>query len=337
MGSVNKVILLGRLGADPELRYTGGGQPVANFRIATTERIKRNENWEERTEWHRVVVWGKLAENCSQYLSKGREVYVEGRLQTRQWNDQNGNTRYTTEIVAREVVFLSGGRQQNGPGQSAGPQAYLEALNRAGASLARSLVYAGVGASLLTLLGFFTGYVIQTRALGCWRSVDSLTLFLFALPSTVIGIGLVSLWNTPWTNLVYATPLIIILGYLAKYTALTSRICVAQFAQIPRSMEEAAQVAGVGWFHRVAFILAPLARRGLLGAWIVGYIFCFRDTGITMLVYPAGHDTLPVRIFTLMANGSQELIAALSVSRSRIRILTLWTWSTPASENLPRP
>ena len=123
MGSVNKVILLGRLGADPELRYTGGGQPVANFRIATTERIKRNENWEERTEWHRVVVWGKLAENCSQYLSKGREVYVEGRLQTRQWNDQNGNTRYTTEIVAREVVFLSGGRQQNGPGQSAGPQA----------------------------------------------------------------------------------------------------------------------------------------------------------------------------------------------------------------------
>ena len=197
--------------------------------------------------------------------------------------------------------------------QSAGTQAYLEALNRAGDSLLRSLVYAVIGATFLTVLGFLTGYLIQTKALRYWRSVDSMTIFLFALPSTVIGIGLISLWNTPWTNFIYGTPLIIILGYLAKYTALTSRISVTQLAQIPPSMEEAAQVVGAGWFRRMAFIVAPLARRGLFAGWIVGYIFSLRDTGITMLVYPAGHETLPVRIFTLMANGTPDLIAALCV------------------------
>ncbi len=189
--------------------------------------------------------------------------------------------------------------------------AYAEALDRAWDSLLRSLAYAAAGASLLAAVGFFTGYLIQTHALRCWRWVDSMTVFLLALPSTVIGIGLIGLWNTPWTALVYGTPAIILLGYVAKYTALTSRISVAQLALIPPSMEEAAQIAGAGWFRRMALIVIPLARRGLLAGWLVGYIFSLRDTGITMLVYPPGHETLPVRIFTLMANGSPELIAAL--------------------------
>ena len=154
--------------------------------------------------------------------------------------------------------------------QSGGTEAYIEALGRAGDSLLRSIVYASIGATLLTLLGFFTGYLIQTKALRYWRSVDSITIFLFALPSTVIGIGLISLWNRPWTNFIYGTPLIIVLGYLAKYTALTSRISLTQLAQIPPSMEEAAQVAGAGWFRRMIFIVAPLARRGLLAGWLVG-------------------------------------------------------------------
>lgn len=197
--------------------------------------------------------------------------------------------------------------------QSAGMDAYAEALNRAGDSLLRSLAYAVIGATLLVVLGFVTGYLIQTKALKCWRSIDSLTIFLFALPGTVIGIGLISLWNTSWTNFIYGTPMIVIIGYLAKYTALTSRITVTQLAQIPSSMEEAAQVAGAGWFRRIIFIVAPLARRGLLAGWLVGYIFILRETAITMLVYPAGHETLPIRIFTLMANGSPQLIAALCV------------------------
>ena len=197
--------------------------------------------------------------------------------------------------------------------ESAGPENYREAFARAGGSLGRSILYAVIGATLLTLLGFFTGYLIQHRALRYWRMVDTVTIFLFTLPATVIGIGLISLWNTPWTNLIYSTPAIILLGYLAKYTALSSRITAAQLTQISPSMEEAAQMAGAGWFRTVFLILVPLARNGLMAAWLVGYIFTMRDSSITMMVYPAGYETLPVRIFTLMANGSPELIAALCI------------------------
>ena len=106
---VNKVILIGRLGADPEVRYTTSGTAVVNISLATTERISVGEgSWEDKTEWHRVVAFGKTAENCGNYLSKGRQIYVEGRLQTRQWEDAQGVKRYTTEIVAREVQFLGG-------------------------------------------------------------------------------------------------------------------------------------------------------------------------------------------------------------------------------------
>ncbi len=114
-GSVNKVILIGRLGADPELRYTSSGTAVATLRMAT------NESWtgktgqkEERTEWHRIVLWAKLAELAGQYLSKGRQVYIEGRLQTRSWDDRDGNKRYTTEVVGNSMQFLGGPSERKG-------------------------------------------------------------------------------------------------------------------------------------------------------------------------------------------------------------------------------
>ena len=106
---VNKVILVGNLGADPEIRYTPSGAAVANFRMATTESWKDSDGQrQDRTEWHKIVVWGKLAELCGEYLAKGRMVYVEGKLQTRQWDDRDGNKRYTTEVQGREVTFLGG-------------------------------------------------------------------------------------------------------------------------------------------------------------------------------------------------------------------------------------
>ena len=113
---VNKVILIGNLGRDPELRYTQSGQAVANFSIATSENWNDKSSGErvERTEWHRIVAWGRTAELAAQYLSKGRTVYVEGRLQTRSWEDRDGNKRYTTEVVAQTVQFLSGGRGGGG-------------------------------------------------------------------------------------------------------------------------------------------------------------------------------------------------------------------------------
>lgn len=114
---VNKVILIGNLGADPEMRYSAGGTAVATFRVACNERFKSQDGeWQERTEWVRVVAFARLAEICGEYLKKGRQVYIEGRLQTRSWEDKDGQTRYITEVVAREMKMLGqrdgGGSQQ---------------------------------------------------------------------------------------------------------------------------------------------------------------------------------------------------------------------------------
>jgi single-strand DNA-binding protein len=125
-GSINKVILIGHLGADPETRFTQGGSAVTNFRMATSERFNdRSGQAQERTEWHRIVTFGKLAEICRDYLSKGRQVYVEGRIQTRSWDDKDGQKKYMTEIVAQTVTFLGGregggGRPQGGGGRPQG-------------------------------------------------------------------------------------------------------------------------------------------------------------------------------------------------------------------------
>jgi single-strand DNA-binding protein len=110
MASVNKVILIGNLGADPDVRFTGSGQSVARLRIATSERwTDKSGQKSERTEWHTVIVWGKQAELCKEYLSKGRQIYIEGRLQTREWTDKEGNKRYSTEVVAQRIQFLGAG------------------------------------------------------------------------------------------------------------------------------------------------------------------------------------------------------------------------------------
>lgn len=134
--SVNKVILVGRLGQNPEVRYTPSGAAVANFSIATSESwVDKGGQKQERTEWHRIVVWGKLAELCNQYLSKGRQVYIEGRLQTREWQDKSGQTKYTTEVQAQTVQFLG-----SGPNAGAGAGSQAPSMGAGGSG-------AGMGAS----------------------------------------------------------------------------------------------------------------------------------------------------------------------------------------------
>ena len=116
MGSVNKVILVGNLGRDAELRFTPGGAAVSTINMATTEVWNdKGGQRQEKTEWHRVVLWGKTAESLSEYLTKGKQIYVEGRLQTRQWDDKDGNKRYTTEIRADRIVLLGGGGGRGAP------------------------------------------------------------------------------------------------------------------------------------------------------------------------------------------------------------------------------
>ena len=121
---VNKVALIGYLGADPENRKTAAGHSVTTFRIATTDTwTDREGQRQERTEWHRIVVWGKQGDNCAKYLSKGRRVYIDGRLQTRSWEDDSGNKRYTTEVIASQVMFLDGGEKSAAAGAGKRPAA----------------------------------------------------------------------------------------------------------------------------------------------------------------------------------------------------------------------
>ena len=132
MSGVNKVILVGNLGGDPTMRYTPSGTAVANFNIATTERFTNRSSGERdsRTEWHRVVAWGRLAEICNQYLKKGKQIYVEGRLQTRNWEDQSGNKRYTTEVIANNMVMLGrAGESGDMPDQDFPPDDFQQAPN----------------------------------------------------------------------------------------------------------------------------------------------------------------------------------------------------------------
>jgi single-strand DNA-binding protein len=121
MSSLNKVMLIGRLGRDPEVRYTPDGAPVANFSIATGEFwVDKSGTRQERTEWHNIVAWNKLADLSKRYLVKGRQVFVEGRLRTREWDDRDGNKRRTTEVVASQMVLL--GSRPEGMEPSAAPQ-----------------------------------------------------------------------------------------------------------------------------------------------------------------------------------------------------------------------
>jgi single-strand DNA-binding protein len=123
--SVNKVTLIGHLGKDPELKYTPNNVPVATFSVATTERFKdRDGNWQDRTEWHNIVAWQRTAEIAHEYLKKGRQVYIEGRLQTRSWDDKNtGEKKYRTEVVVTDMVLLGGARETEGAPSRSRPAA----------------------------------------------------------------------------------------------------------------------------------------------------------------------------------------------------------------------
>ena len=188
------------------------------------------------------------------------------------------------------------------------PGALAEAWQRAGDAALRSLAWAAIGACLLTLVGGLLGYAAERRALPLVRGADGLALLLFATPPTVLAIGLVALWNRGATAWLYATPAVVVLGTLGQLAAVPSRLTASAIAAIPVRLEEAAALAGARWSRRMLGIVVPLAAPGLAAAWLASFLFCLRDLGIAMIVYPPGADTLPVRTFTLMANGPPPLV-----------------------------
>lgn len=120
---LNRVMLIGNLGADPEMRQTAGGS-VCKFRMATSHRVKEGDTWVDKSEWHRVVCFGKLAENVQKFCQKGKQVYVEGRIQTQKWQDKDGKDQYTTEIIAQEIKFLGGKKEETSGGYSSSGGGY---------------------------------------------------------------------------------------------------------------------------------------------------------------------------------------------------------------------
>ena len=183
-----------------------------------------------------------------------------------------------------------------------------DAMQRAGASIVRSVIYSAIAATILMALGFLLAHLTRDRG---QRLVNFLTLALFAIPGTVLSIGLVRLWNSPMTWLIYTTPVLLILGYTAQYCAVTTRLSLAGFFLIPKTFDEAARLSGASWTQRLFRIFVPLSNRTLICAWLAAYILCLRDVPLALMAAPPGGDPLPARILTLMANGAPPLIASL--------------------------
>ncbi len=199
----------------------------------------------------------------------------------------------------------------------------MQAVQKAWNPLWHTLFFAFFAASALVVFGFLLGYLVNYRLFSWWRFVDMGVMFLFALPATVFGISLILFWNRPWSDFVYATPLIVLLALVGKYLALTMKVTQIKLRQIPNSFVEVAALLGASWHQRWRYILLPMLKETLMIAWLVGFIFSLRESTLTMLLYPAGWETLPVYIFTQMANGDPHIIAGLSLIMIVVMVLAL--------------
>ena len=190
---------------------------------------------------------------------------------------------------------------------------FREALSLSLIPLAHSVAFALAGAFALTVLGFFGGYILAYRLTFFNRLFDAVLLWLFILPPTVVGIALILFFNTPALDIVYTTPLIIVVGIGVKYLFLPTKILQTSLLHLPSAYCEAAELLGADWRARLRHIVIPLSRRALAAAFAVGYLFSLRETAITLLVHPPGDATLPVAIMTRMANGHPAVTASLCV------------------------
>ena len=190
-------------------------------------------------------------------------------------------------------------------------QSFFIAIKKASVPLLRSFIYAGLGATLLAFFGFLSAYIITYKTTRLYSIFNGSIIFLFILSSTVIGISLILFWNRPYTNFIYGTAVIILIGYLVKYLLLSTKIIEIKLRQISPSLLDSAKLSGASWLQILWFILLPLSSESIIVAWFIGFIFSLRESTITMLVSPAGSATLPIYILTQMANGKDAIIASL--------------------------
>ncbi|MDR4509824.1 MAG: iron ABC transporter permease [Candidatus Brocadiaceae bacterium] len=192
---------------------------------------------------------------------------------------------------------------------------YRDAFPMAKKGVINSVLFGCIGASVLTVIGFFLGYASEKTR---WKGKQEMASFIwifFAIPATIVGVGLIKLWNRPdgFFPLIYGSLWIIIMGYVIRFTPLASRIMANFFRNIPQSMEEAGVITGASWFRTISSIIVPLQKNGILATWVIIFIFCIGELGTTILVYPPGHETLPIALFTVMANSPEDIVSALTV------------------------
>lgn len=193
--------------------------------------------------------------------------------------------------------------------------AYYDAFYLAKNSITNTTLFGALGATFLTIAGLFLGYLSEKVQSGLRNSIALFIWIFFAVPATVIGVGLIKLLNRPADifQFIYGTLVIVIFGYGARFLPLSSRIMANYFKQIPHSLEEAAAVAGASWFKTLGNILLPLQGYGIIATWLICFMFCVGELGTTILVYPPGHETLPITLFTIMANSPAKIVSALAV------------------------
>ncbi|RLB57173.1 MAG: hypothetical protein DRJ42_01250 [Deltaproteobacteria bacterium] len=194
----------------------------------------------------------------------------------------------------------------------AGASGMADALDWIGPSMGTSLAASALAAGVITLVGVVVGHALARRRRGA-LALDALVLLTFIMPASVLGVGMVAAWNRPGTQFVYTTLAVLVLGLVARYGILGVRALDAVFHQSSPHYEEAAAAFGAGFFRRMARVVLPMHGRGVFAAWLIAFVFCMRDLDAVVVFYPPGLEPLPVRIFTLEANGPGPVVAALSV------------------------
>ena len=197
--------------------------------------------------------------------------------------------------------------------KAGGLKVYGKALNLSLNELIFSFTWAFIGATVITLVSFIISYLLARKE-GRWRNLlYYLSILPFAIPATVCGIALIKLFNKPYLNILYSTPLILLIGYMIRFSPFTIRILESAIRHVDRSFEEEATLEGAGLFRRLFMILAPISRHALATSWIVAFAFIMGEIGLTVLVIPPGHSTLILKLYTLMHYGSGSLVAGLAV------------------------
>lgn len=197
--------------------------------------------------------------------------------------------------------------------EAGAPANYLRALQGAGGSVVESLWTAAVAATAILAISVLLAYLVERTARGRRDSLDTGLLLLFAAPGTVLGVALILVWNRTWLTYVYGSAGIILISYVAHYTPLAARAIAVSLQTIPRTVEEAARVANVSWTRMIRRVMVPLIAPGVIAAWALAFIFCLRDLDLVMTVHPPGVETLPIRLYTLMANSASSMTAALAL------------------------